>query len=143
MEPRINLVTLGVRDLARSVDFYTNGLGFRPAKGSNPDITFLQMGGVVLALFGRRALAHDIGVEARGTGFPGFSLSINLRSRAEVDAAVAQAKKAGARVLKEPQEVFWGGYSGYFADPDGFAWEVAHNPFWELDAEGLVRLEPA
>lgn len=143
MDQRITLVTLGVRDLARAHEFYTRGLGFVPAAGSNPDITFLQMGGVVLGLYGRRALAHDMGVEAGGTGFPGIALAINLRTRAEVDAAIVTARKAGAKILKEPTEASWGGYSGYFADLDGFAWEVAHNPFWPLDADGLVKLGPA
>lgn len=137
------MITLGVRDLERSRDFYTRGLGFKPAAGSNENITFLQMGGVILGIYGRRALAHDAGVQAKGAGFPGFSVSINVASRAEVDAGIATARAAGARILKEPEEAFWGGYSGYFADPDGYAWEVAHNPFWTIGGDGSVRLPPA
>jgi catechol 2,3-dioxygenase-like lactoylglutathione lyase family enzyme len=140
MKPRLTVVTLGVRDIVRSRRFYEHGLGFVPSASSNEHISFYDAGGVVLALYGRRALAHDAGVDAAGRGFAGFTLAHNVGSREAVDEAFARAVAAGARTLKAPAEAFWGGYSGYFADPDGNAWEVAHNPFWSLDERGRVEL---
>lgn len=132
MEPRISIVTLGVRDLAAATAFYRDGLRWPLlADKSSPGISFFEVNGgsLWLALYGVEALADDAGVSAQSTGFARFSLAHNLRSRAEVDALYADAVRAGAKPVKSPQEVFWGGYSGYFADPDGFLWEVAHNPF--------------
>ncbi len=130
MDPRISLITLGVADLARSIRFYRDGLGL-PMRESPPGVAFFETRGTWLSLFPREELAKDAGVSADGAGFRGFSLAHNVRSEAEVDAALAQAVAAGATLVKPGQKVFWGGYSGYFADPDGFLWEVAHNPhFW-------------
>jgi catechol 2,3-dioxygenase-like lactoylglutathione lyase family enzyme len=140
MEPRLTVVTLGVADLARARRFYVEGLGFRASKSSDENIVFLLGGGVILGLYPRALLAEDAQLEPAGTGFGGIALARNLATKREVDAAIAQAKSAGARILKTPREVFWGGYSGYFADLDGHPWEVAYNPHWQLDEQGQVRL---
>lgn len=140
MLPRISFVTLGVADIARSRRFYVDGLGWRAASASNEHIVFLDLGGQVLSLYGRAALAADMLASPEGSGFRGFALAHNVGSPAEVDRVLAEAVAAGATLLKPGQSVFWGGYSGYFADPDGHAWEVAYNPHIELDAEGRVRL---
>ena len=138
---RVTVVTLGVRDLVRARTFYVDGMGLVVAKGSNDNITFLDGAGVVLALYGRDALAEDAHVPPTVTeGFSGVTLAWNVGSRAEVDQGIARAAAAGAKICKPAQEAFWGGYSGYFADPDGHAWEIAHNPFWKLDAAGAVSL---
>ncbi len=138
--PTLTVVTLGVQDLARSRAFYCDGLGFRVARGSNESIVFMDAGGVVLALYRRKLLADDANVSTEGSGFGGVTLARNVRSKAEVDAALDMARKAGAVILKPAQDAFWGGYSGYFADPDGHPWEVAYNPYWKLDARGRVLL---
>jgi len=130
MQPRISMITLGVRDLEKSIAFYEKGLGF-PRMESPPEVAFFTLNGTWLGLFGREALAVDAKVSAEGSGFNSFSLAHNVESEAEVDAVVKQAVEAGASLVKKPEKVFWGGYSGYFADPDGHLWEVAHNPhFW-------------
>jgi hypothetical protein len=141
MRPRLSLVTLGVADIARSRAFY-EALGFRASTDSNDGVTFFDAGGVVLALFGRAALAGDAGVDDAGSGFSGVSLAHNVASDAEVDRTLAHAVASGARLVKAGQRTFWGGYSGYYADPDGHLWEVAHNPFWPLDESGAVKLPP-
>ncbi|HZP20005.1 MAG TPA: VOC family protein [Bauldia sp.] len=138
MEQRVSLVTLGVTDLDRSRRFY-EALGWRRGN-DNPDVVFFQTGGSILALWRRDALAEDAGVADTAPGFSGIALAQNVRSKTEVDAVLAEALRAGARILKEARDVFWGGYSGYFADPDGHIWEVAWNPFWRLDGEGRVSL---
>jgi catechol 2,3-dioxygenase-like lactoylglutathione lyase family enzyme len=130
MNPRISMITLGVRDLAAAIEFYEQGLGF-PRMASPPEVAFFTLNGTWLGLYGYEALAEDVGVPADGSGFRGFSLAHNVASEAEVDAVMALAVDAGATLVKPPQKVFWGGYSGYFKDPDGHLWEVAHNPlFW-------------
>ncbi len=130
MKPRISMITLGVRDLAKSVRFYQDGLGF-PRMESPPEVAFFTLDGTWLALYGREALAEDATVSPEGRGFESFTLAHNVASEAEVDAVMEQAIAAGAVLVKKPQKVFWGGYSGYFQDPDGHLWEVAHNPhFW-------------
>lgn len=140
MNPRLTVVTLGVSDVARSRQFYCDGLGFTASSASNEHVVFLHGGGVVLGLYSREALAEDAQVPSAGSGFGGVTLARNLPSKAEVDAALVVAAKAGAKILKPAQEVFWGGYSGYFSDPDGHPWEVAYNPHWPLDAAGGVIL---
>lgn len=139
MEPRISLLTLGVSDLARSRAFYEK-LGFTPSPAGNEQVVFFQAGGMALGLFGRDALAKDAHLPAAGSGFGGITIAYNARSKAEVDAVFAEAVAAGARPLKQPVDVFWGGYSGYFADPDGHPWEVAWNPGFTLAADGALRL---
>ncbi len=133
MEQRISMIGLGVRDLAAARAFYLDGLGWRPAEGSNENITFIDAGGVTLSLYPRDLLAEDAQVDPAGEGFRGVSLAHNTRSREEVDAVLATAVAAGASLVKPAEDVFWGGYSGYFADPDGHLWEVAWNPFWSFD----------
>jgi catechol 2,3-dioxygenase-like lactoylglutathione lyase family enzyme len=127
MQPRISMITLGVDDLDRSVKFYAEGLGF-PRVESAPTVAFFSLNGSWLGLYDRKSLAEDATVEPVGNGFNSFALAHNVSSEAEVDQVVRQAVVAGATLVKEPQKVFWGGYSGYFADPDGHLWEVAHNP---------------
>ena len=139
MDQRISAITLGVADLARSRHFYEDGLGWIRGNTEN-EIAFYQLGGVVLALFSRAALAEDANLEDEGRGFGGIALAYNVASQAEVDAVLADAKAAGATILKAGQDAFWGGYAGYFADPDGHTWEVAWNPFWTLEANGSVSL---
>lgn len=129
MQPRISMITLGVADLARATAFYRDGLGF-PMMDADPGVAFFTLNGTWLALYGREALAEDVTVSHEGGGFPGFTLAHNVASEAEVDAVLRQAVAAGAELVKPGQKVFWGGYSGYFRDPDGFLWEVACNPFF-------------
>jgi len=130
MEPRISIITLGVTDLARSVQFYRDGLGL-PLPDGVDGIAFFKTKGTWLALYPREELAADATVPADGTGFRGFTLAHNVRSKEEVDAVLKQAQAAGAKIIKPPQDASWGGYSGYFADPNGYLWEVAWNPhFW-------------
>ena len=132
MKPRISLITLGVGDLPRSRAFYER-LGFAARQESTEDIAFMDTAnGLVLALFPREKLAEDAQADSTGSGFPVFTLAHNVASPEEVDAVLAEAVTAGATLQKPGQQVFWGGYSGYFADPDGFLWEVAHNPFMDL-----------
>lgn len=135
MSAHVTIITLGVADVTASTSFYES-LGFQKSGGSEDTITFMYAGAVVLALFGRDALAHDAGVSAEGGGFRGVTVAMNLGSPAEVDAAFAQWVAAGATALKEPQAVEWGGYSSYIADPDGHMWEIAHNPYMPLRADG-------
>ncbi len=139
MEQRLSLVTLGVADVARSRRFYER-LGWKASGASNESIAFFQLGGVALALFGRAALARDAGLPGEGRGFGGITLAHNVRTRQEVDAVLVRAKEAGARILKPAEEAFWGGYSGYFTDPDGHPWEVAWNPQFPLRDDGGLQL---
>nr|VFJ77888.1 MAG: hypothetical protein BECKFW1821C_GA0114237_11463 [Candidatus Kentron sp. FW] len=128
MKPRISMITLGVDDMARAVDFYQNGLGF-PRYGEGDDVAFFKLAGTWLGLYGREALAEDAQVDAKGTGFNSFTIAHNVHSEKEVNEVMKQALAAGATLVKKPRKVFWGGYSGYFEDPDGHLWEIAHNPF--------------
>ncbi len=138
MEQRVSVITLGVADLDRSRRFY-EALGWK--RGNRDEsVVFFQIPGAVLALWSRASLAEDAHLQDTGAAFGGITLAYNARNREEVDAALAEAKAAGATILKSAAETFWGGYSGYFADPDGHLWEVAWNPHWSLDEEGRVRL---
>ena len=140
MKPRINLVTLGVSDLARARAFYER-LGLTASPAGNDDVAFFDANGIVLGLFGHAALAADAGLaDDPEPRFRGVSLAWNAASEAEVDAIFVQARQAGATIVKSPHKVFWGGYSGYFADPDGHLWEVAHNPFFPINAAGQIEL---
>lgn len=130
VKPRISMITLGVDDLERAVRFYEGGLGF-PRLESAPEVAFFTLNGTWLGLYGRQALAADAHVPAEGSGFNSFALAHNVASNAEVDEVFRAALAAGATAVKEPEKADWGGYSGYFKDPDGHLWEVACNPhFW-------------
>ena len=128
MQPKISLITLGVSDLARSRRFYVDGLGLPQREGGDENVVFLQMGALVLALWGREDMAADAGVPSAGDGFRAFTLAHNVEAKEEVDAVLRQAVAAGGTLLKPGADAFWGGYQGYFTDPDGFLWEVAWNP---------------
>lgn len=132
------MITLGVRDLARARRFY-EALGWTMGAGPEDDVAFFQAGDMVLALWDRSRLAEDSCVEDT-PGCGGVTLALNLGSRSEVDAVTEEARAAGARIGREPDETFWGGYSSAFVDPEGQPWEIAHNPHWELTADGGVTL---
>lgn len=141
MEPRLSLITIGVADLARSRAFYEK-LGWRASSASQGDIVFFQAGGMALALYPRAALAEDAKVAPEGSGFRAIAIAHNVRAKEEVAIILAEAQAAGASIVKPAQDVFWGGHSGYFADPDGHLWEVAWNPFVPLAADGAFTLPP-
>ena len=138
MEQRLSLVTLGVADLTRAREFY-EALGWKSGAAPADDVVFFQTGGMIVALWGRDQLAEDSNVDDPG-GWGGVTLAYNTRSPEEVDAVIAEAERAGARIPRHGAETFWGGYSGVFVDPDGHAWEVAHNPHWTIENDGSVRL---
>ena len=133
MEPRINIITLGVTDLSRSVEFYRDGLGLPLFDENTESIAFFQNRGTWLALYPRESLAADAGVATGGSGFSGVTLAHNVRTREEVDALLDVAVAAGATLVKPAQDTFWGGYSGYFADPEGYLWEIAWNPHFQIE----------
>lgn len=138
MEQRISLVTLGVSDLARAFEFYQR-LGWQGQEFQ--ETVFFQTGGIGVILWDEGKLAHDTGVErAAAPGFRGFTLAHNVRSTAEVDSLVAAAEAAGATVTKAPAETFYGGYAGYFLDPDGHAWEIAYNPGFPIGDDGSITI---
>ena len=141
MEQRLSLLTLTVRDLARARAFYEQGLGWKPANDRHEGVVFYQLGGMGLVLWGREALAEDARVSVEGSGFAGVAMAHNVRSREEVDAVLAEAVAAGGTLHKPGTEASWGGYTGYFADPDGHLWEVAFNPGFPLDAEGRLTIQ--
>ena len=138
MEQRVTLITLGVRDLAGARAFYET-LGWVTRAKPDDDVVFFQAGGLVFALWGRDQLAEDSGVEDAG-GWGGVTLAHNVRSPGEVDSVIEEARGAGADIVREPAETFWGGYSAAFVDPEGHAWEVAHNPHWTMRQDGSVEL---
>jgi len=138
MRQRVSVITLGVRDLARARAFY-EALGWETGAGPDDDVVFFQAGDMVLSLWDRARLAEDSTVED-APGWGGVTLALNLGSAEEVDAAVEEARSAGATIGREPAETFWGGYSAVIVDPEGHPWEVAHNPRWRLTPDGGVRL---
>lgn len=139
MRQKLTLITLGVKDLETSLKFYRDGLGWKPSSASQGNIIFFDLGGIGLSLYPRNLLAEDATVSPEGTGFSGITLAHNTKSIEEVDTVLLQAEKAGAKIIKKARKVFWGGYSGYFADPDGYLWEVAWNPFLEFDKKGALK----
>ena len=142
MQQRLSLITLGVSDLARSRAFY-EALGWRASSASQGDVVFFQLNGLALSLYPRAALAADVRTPDSKPGFSGVTLAHNLSSEANVDALYARMTAAGAAGVKKPEKAFWGGYSGYVADPDGHLWEIAHNPFFPLDERGDLHLPDA
>jgi predicted lactoylglutathione lyase len=140
MSANITLITLGVADVAKATAFYES-LGFVKSKAASQDeVSFFRAGGVVLALWGREAQRDDAKAGELWNGNGGMVVAQNVASEAEVDAAMARAVASGARILKPASTTFWGGYDGYFADPDGHIWEIAFNPHWGLDEDGLIEL---
>ena len=142
MHPRISVVTLGVANMERAVAFYRDGLGL-PHRDDKPPVAYFELAGTWLALYPRDALARFAGVAPDGEGFSGVTLSHNVDEREEVDALMARALGAGARVVKAPRRFQWGGYGGWFADPDGHLWEVVWNPHWQLTETGELILPDA
>ncbi len=138
MKQRVSLITLGVADLERARAFY-EALGWSTGAEPGDDVVFFQAGDMVVALWDRARLAADSCVED-SPGWGGVTLALNLGSPAEVDTVIEEARAAGATIGREPAETFWGGYSGIFIDPDGHPWEVAHNPHWQITADGGVQL---
>ncbi len=134
MDPRISMVTLGVSDMAAAVKFYEEGLGF-PKMESPPTVAFFTLNGSWLGLYNRDSLAEDANVSAERSGFNAFALAHNVASETEVNQVIKNSVSAGATLVKTPQKVFWGGYSGYFKDLDGHLWEVAYNPFFWIGPE--------
>jgi catechol 2,3-dioxygenase-like lactoylglutathione lyase family enzyme len=139
MEPRLSLITLGVADVARARSFYES-MGWKASSASTPEVAFLRGRGIVLSLFPREELAKDATVAPGGSGFRGITLAHNVVRKEEVAAILEEAVTAGARIIKPAQDVFWGGHSGYFADPDGHLWEIAWNPHFPLNDRGEVTL---
>lgn len=136
MKPRLSIVTLGVKNLNDSILFYKNGLGWKDEASESDDIAFFQLNSVVLALYPIEKLAEDAMVSSTGSGFSGITFAHNVSSESEVEKVLELAKSSGGKIVKSAQKVFWGGYSGYFSDPDGYLWEVAFNPFWKIDDVG-------
>lgn len=140
MRQKLNLITLGVNDFERSLNFYEKGLGWKKSSASMEELALFPLGGIVLALHPREDLAEDATVAVTGSGFSGITISYNAKSEREVDEVMKQVEKLGAKIVKPAQKVFWGGYSGYFSDLDGHLIEVAFNPFWELDENDNLKL---
>lgn len=133
MKQRITFITLGVNDLQTSVDFYENKFGWKRSPMSTGDIVFFELNGFSLSLYPREELAKDATVESAGSGFKGFTIAYNTQSEEEVNTLIKTLREKGVTIVKEPQKVFWGGYSSYIADPDGNLWEIAFNPFLKMD----------
>lgn len=140
MKSRLNIVTLGVKSLQASKEFYGKALGWEPATGSDENIVFFNHGGIVLALYPIDKLAEDAEIPAERYGFSGVTLAINQDSKEAVTEVFHKAVENGAKVLVEPRDTFWGGYDAYFANPDGHPWEIAWAPFWEFDEQGSLKL---
>ena len=140
MNQHLHIITLGVRDFKRSYRFYTKTLGWETSATIDDEIAFFQTGGVVFAIYPREKLAEDALKHPEGSDFAGFTLAHNVRSEQEVDKIISDLEDKGVEIIKQPQKVFWGGYSSYFADPDGFLWEVAYNPFSGFDENGNLKI---
>ncbi len=140
MRQKLNLITLGVYDFEKSLNFYEKGLGWKKSDKSMDELALFPLGGITLALYPRQDLADDTTLKYQPTEFSGLTLSHNTKSEAEVDGILNQVEKLGATIIKPAQRVFWGGYSGYFKDLDGHLFEVAFNPFWEFDDNDNLKL---
>lgn len=140
MRQKLNLITLGVENLDKAINFYEKGLGWKKSSSSNDNLALFPLGGIVLALYPKKLLADDANVTSEGSGFSGITLSYNAKSEKEVDEVLNEVKKIGATLIKPAQKVFWGGYGGYFKDLDGHLIEIAYNPFWEFDENDNLKL---
>jgi catechol 2,3-dioxygenase-like lactoylglutathione lyase family enzyme len=140
MRQKMNLITLGVDDFEKSVRFYEQGLGWKRSEKSVESLALFPLGGITLALHPRSELAEDTTLEYQPTSFSGMTISYNAKSEGEVDEVLKQVEKLGAKIIKPAQKVYWGGYSGYFKDLDGYIFEVAFNPFWEMDENDNLKL---
>ena len=140
MRQKLNLITLGVDSLDRALNFYEKGLGWKRSIKSAEDLVLFSLGGITLALYPREDLAADVTLPYQPSGFYGLTLSYNAKSENEVDEVLQQVRELGAVIVKPAQKVFWGGYSGYFKDLDGYVFEVAFNPFWDLDKDDNLKL---
>lgn len=138
MEQRLTIITLGVKNLYKSTEFYETQFGWKKSASSNESITFFSLNGIYISLYEKEKLAEDAEIDALGEGFKGFTLAYNARSKEEVDQIFDDFKSKGVKIIKSPQEVFWGGYSGYVADLDGNLWEIAFNPYLKLDGNGNI-----
>jgi uncharacterized glyoxalase superfamily protein PhnB len=132
MEQRVTIITLGVNDLETSIDFYENKFGWKRSPLSTGNIVFFELNGISLSLYPREELAKDATVDSAGSGLKSFTIAFNARSEDEMDSLIQILREKGVTIIKDPQKVFWGGYSSYIADPDGFLWEIAFNPFLKL-----------
>ena len=141
MKPRLNIVTLGVKDLGQSKAFYQKALGWEPTKDSDDKIVFFNHGGIILGLYPIDKLAEDAEISPARSGFSGVTLAINLDTKEAVQELYDTVIRNGGKSLVEPRETFWGGYDAYFADPDGNAWEIAWAPFWKYDEQGSLIVE--
>ncbi len=137
MKQSLQFITLGVKDLEKMKKFYNEKFGWKPKKDDG-GIVFYKMNGFILSLFPEEELAKDAGVSPENSGFAGFSLAVNFNSEKEVDEAFAEMSAGNVKIVKKPQKVFWGGYSGYVEDPEHHLWELAYNPFLEMDSDGVV-----
>lgn len=140
MRQKLNLITLGVDDFEKSLAFYEKGLGWKKSDKSMDGLALFPLGGIVLALHPRHELADDTTLKYQPSAFSGLTISYNAKSEKEVDDIFKQVEKLGATIVKPAQKVYWGGYSGYFRDLDGYLFEVAYNPFWELDENDNLKL---
>ena len=140
MRQKLNLITLGVDDFQKSLNFYEKGLGWSKSEKSMDDLALFPLGGMTLALYPRQELADDATLKYQPSKFYGLTLSYNAKSEKEVDEVLEKVAGLGATIIKPAQKVFWGGYSGYFKDLDGYLFEVAFNPFWELDEDDNLKL---
>lgn len=140
MRQKINLITLGVDNFKKSLDFYEKGLGWKKSDKSMDELALFPLGGITLALYPLQELANDTTLQYQKTDFAGLTLSYNAKSEKEVDEVMHKVEKYGATIVKSAQKVFWGGYSGYFKDLDGHIFEVAYNPFWDFDNNGNLKL---
>ncbi len=140
MRQKLNLITFGVRDFQKALDFYENGLGWKKSSANTDDMALFPLGGITLSLYPRKLLADEAEINDQGSGFPGITLSYNAKSEAEVNEVLKEVEKLGTEITKPAQAAFWGGYNGYFKDLDGHIMEVAFNPFWDLDENENIKL---
>jgi uncharacterized glyoxalase superfamily protein PhnB len=141
MDQRLTIITLGVSDLKKSIEFYEHNFGWKRLSSSTENIAFFSLNGIQLALFDKGELAKDATVDNDGKGFKGITIAYNTRSEVEVDEIIKRLKAKGVKIVKEPGKVFWGGYSSYISDLDGNLWEIAFNPYLQLDEKGNIKID--